>query len=155
VTIPSRLFALSIPVLAIGPVASAVDDAKKEAVEAEIKKLEGTWEGFAVEGKGETPDRGPVHLRLVIQGNTISAFDLRNKEKDMGKGTYTIDPTAKFKEINGTGVVLPGKRERKYPGIYELDGDTLKWCVNNRQEERPTEFHTTRGNFLLILKRKK
>jgi uncharacterized protein (TIGR03067 family) len=73
----------------------------------------------------------------------------------MGSGVYSIDPTKPLKEIDATGIVLPGKRERTYLGIYELSGDTLKWCVDNRQTERPTEFRTSRGNYLLILKRKK
>jgi uncharacterized protein (TIGR03067 family) len=136
------------------PVAWA-DAPDKDAVKAELKKLEGVWEGYAVDGKGETPDRGPVHLRLTITDTKISAVDLGNANKDMGTGTYTIDPARPVKEIDATGVVLPGKRERTYPGIYELDGDTLKWCVDNRAKERPTEFRTANGKYLLILKRKK
>ena len=56
--------------------------------------------------------------------------------------------------INATGVVLPGKRERTFLGIYSLEGDTLKWCVDNRQKERPTEFRSAGGKYLLVLKRK-
>jgi hypothetical protein len=33
---------------------------------AQRKQLAGTWKGFAVEGKGEKPDTGPVKLELVI-----------------------------------------------------------------------------------------
>lgn len=125
------------------------------AVEAELKKFEGTWEGYAVEGRGENPDRGPVHLRLKIAGNRISAFDLNKDGKEMGAGTYKIDPSKPLREIDATGVILPGKRERMFMGIYAIDGDTLKWCVDNRRVERPTEFRTFGGKYLLILKRKK
>jgi uncharacterized protein (TIGR03067 family) len=142
-------------VILLGSGAWATERDNEPAVKAELKKLEGTWEGYAVEGKGEKPDRGPVHIRITIAGDKISAVDLGNKEKDMGSGTFKIDPTKQLKEIDATGIVLPGKREKTYQGIYELDGDTLKWCVDNRQKERPTEFRTVSGNFLLILKRKK
>jgi uncharacterized protein (TIGR03067 family) len=124
-------------------------------LEAEVKKLAGTWEGFAVEGTGEKPDRGPVHVRLKIDGTKIAAIDLGNEGKDMGTGTFKLDASKTLKEIDATGVVLPGKRERSFQGIYDVDGDTLRWCVDNRAKERPTEFRTHAGKYLLILKRQK
>jgi uncharacterized protein (TIGR03067 family) len=152
-------FALAI-LLASTPLAMvALADATEqlEGAQAEMKRLAGTWEGYAVEGRGERPDRGPVHLRLIIDGDKISAVDLGSpdKNKDMGKGAYKLDPGQELKQIDATGIVLPGKREKTYPGIYELDGDTLKWCVDNRAKERPAEFRTIGGKYLLILKRQK
>lgn len=128
---------------------------RKDAVRAELKKLQGVWEGYAVEGKGEHPDRGPVHLRLMIAGTKITAVDLGKGQRDMGRGTLRIDPSRPLKEIDATGIILPGRRKRTYPGIYEVDGDTFKWCVDNRRTSRPTEFRTAGGKYLLILKRKK
>lgn len=123
--------------------------------EADAQKLSGTWEGYAVEGTGERPDRGPVHVRLKISGDKIEAFDLGANAKEMGTGSFTLDPGKTLKEIDAKGIILPGKRERTFAGIYELDGDTLRWCVDNRQKERPTEFRTHAGKYLLILKRQK
>lgn len=130
---------------------------KEDPMAAEKKKLEGTWEGYAVDGRGEKPNQGPVHFRVIIKDNKISAVDLGSpdKNKDMGSGSYTLDPSKTLKEIDATGIVLPGKRERTFLGIYELDGDTLKWCVDHRAKERPTEFRTASGKYLLILKRQK
>lgn len=131
--------------------------AEPDAVALEQKRLQGTWEGFAVENEGERPDRGPVHLRLVIADGKISAVDLGSPEKDkaMGNGTYKLDLAHEVKQIDATGIVLPGKREKTYLGIYAVEGDTLKWCVDNRAKERPTVFRTTGGKYLLILKRQK
>jgi uncharacterized protein (TIGR03067 family) len=126
-----------------------------DATRAELKKLAGTWEGYVVEGEGENPDRGPVHLRVTITDSKIEAVDLDQGEKEMGSGTFQIDPTKMTREIDATGVILPGKRERTFQGIYALDGDTLKWCVDNRSQDRPSEFRTEKGKYLLILKRKK
>lgn len=136
---------------------SAATDAAPELMAAEQKKLHGTWEGYAVENEGERPDRGPVHLRLVIEGDKISAVDLGATEKDksMGSGTFKLDLTKELKEFDATGVVLPGKREKTYLGIYQLEGDTLKWCIDNRAKERPTAFRTIGGKYLLVLKRQK
>ena len=129
----------------------------QDAAEEARKKLAGTWDGYAVENEGENPNRGPVHLRLIIDGETISAIDLSSPDKDksMGTGTFQLDLSKELKVLDATGVVLPGKREKTYLGIYEVDGDTLKWCVDNRAKERPTAFRTFSGKYLLILKRQK
>jgi uncharacterized protein (TIGR03067 family) len=70
----------------------------------------------------------------------------------MGTGTFALDPAKK--ELDATGVVLPGKQEKTYQGIYDLSGDKLKWCVSPRKGERPAEFQTAKGSYLLVLKRK-
>lgn len=141
--------------LLLGSAALAQEPKKADAVQAEMKKLEGVWEGYAVEGKGEKPNQGPVHIRLTIKGDKMTAIDLGKNNADMGSGTFKLDTSEKLKKMDATGVVLPGKKDRNYKGIYELDGDTLKWCVDNRRGEHPTEFRSFNGAFLLILKRKK
>ena len=80
-------------VVLLSPVVLAQAPKKEEAVKADLKELEGIWEGYAVEGKGEDPDHGPIHLRLTISGTKMSAVDLGKAGKDMGSGTYKIDPT--------------------------------------------------------------
>jgi uncharacterized protein (TIGR03067 family) len=42
---------------------------------------------------------------------------------------------------------------RQYVGIYELQGDTLRWCASNRNGERPTTMATGQGSYLMILRR--
>lgn len=42
--------------------------------------------------------------------------------------------------------------ERSFQGIYEFDGEVLKWCVSNRGRQRPQAMATDRGNYLLILR---
>jgi uncharacterized protein (TIGR03067 family) len=139
--------------LLFGSVALA-QEPKRPDTKAELKKLEGVWEGYVVEGKGERPDRGPYKMRLTITGEKMVAIDLNNN-KDMGSGTFKINPAKSVKEMDATGIVLPAKRDKTYLGIYELDGDTLKWCVDNRRMEHPTEFRSNNGSFMMILKRKK
>jgi uncharacterized protein (TIGR03067 family) len=119
----------------------------------ERAKLQGTWRGFVVHGKGEKSDEGPLHLELVITAEKITATDVREK-KSLGEGTYKLDPSKKLKEIDAAGTVRSAGR-RSYSGIYELDGDTLKWCVDNSGKKRPSEFASRRAQYLLILKRQK
>lgn len=120
---------------------------------AEVPKLDGVWRGFTVEGKGENPDRGPVHLELTIKGDHIDAKRLDGQSLPMTEGTYTIVP-GKPMQMDGTETSARG-RTRVYLGICELAGDTLKWCVATPRNERPTDFETKRPQFLVILKRQK
>lgn len=126
----------------------------RAADEADRKKLEGVWRGYVVEGKGDNPDRGPLKLEVVITGTKMSAINLQDGDKSLGDGTYAVDGTKAQGELDATGSVS-GRRSQTYRGIFELNGDTLKWCVDNIGKGRPTEFVTRRGQYLLILKRQK
>jgi uncharacterized protein (TIGR03067 family) len=136
--------------LVCGPLSgpAGADDAP-----AEVPKLDGVWRGFTVLGKGENPDRGPVHLELTIKGDHIDAKRLDGQSLPMTEGTYTIVP-GKPMQMDGTETNARG-RKRVYLGICELTGDTLKWCVATPRNERPTDFETKRPQFLVILKRQK
>lgn len=141
--------------LLFGSVALAQPPKPPDAVKAEMKKLEGVWEGYVVEGRGERPDRGPYHMRLTIAGDKMTAVDLNANNKEMGSGTFKLNLSNAIKEMDATGIVLPARKDKTYLGIYELNGDTLKWCVDNRRNEHPTEFRSSGGTFMMILKRKK
>jgi uncharacterized protein (TIGR03067 family) len=121
--------------------------------DGERRRLSGVWRGYVVDGKGENPDRGPLHLEVTITPDKITARNLDQGGKGMGEGTYRLDPSRKLKEIEATGVVLPGVRARTFPGIYEVEGNTLRWCVDNTGKSPPTEFVSRKGQYLLILKR--
>ena len=57
------------------------------------------------------------------------------------KAKFTLDPTKKVKTIDYT--IAEGANEGKTQlGIYELDGDTLKFCYAQPGKDRPTEFKT-------------
>jgi len=124
-------------------------DTKDEAA----PNLDGVWTGFAVEGKGETPDRGPVHLELTIKGDHVDAKRLDGQKLPMNEGTYKITPGTPM-QMDGTETNARG-RARAYLGIAELNGATLKWCVATPNNPRPTEFETKRPSFLVVLKRQK
>lgn len=142
-------------VLFLGSAAFAQQPTRPAAAGAELKRLEGVWEGFVVEGRGEKADRGPFQLRLTIAGGKMSAVDLKNGNKDLGTGTVTVNPAGPLRQLDAAGAVLPARREKAYLGVYQLDGDTLRWCVGNKFDQRPEEFRSHNGNYLLVLKRVK
>jgi uncharacterized protein (TIGR03067 family) len=133
--------------LAVCAVAGADDKDTKARAD-----LTGVWKGFAVEGKGENPDRGPVQLELTITPQAIAGIQVKGEQRiDHGQGAFTLDLAADPHVLDAT---KGGPRKQAYVGIYMLDGDTLKWCVSP-QKTRPTTFETKKGQFLLILKREK
>jgi len=141
--------------MALVAIAAAVAEAAGEADKKDeaVPKLDGVWRGFTVEGKGETPDRGPVHLELMIKGDHVDAKRLDGQALPMSEGTYKIS-AGKPMQMDGTETNARG-RARTYLGICALEGDTLKWCVATPRNERPTDFETKRPQFLVILKRQK
>jgi uncharacterized protein (TIGR03067 family) len=118
----------------------------------DVKKVAGTWKGYVVDGRGEKPNQGPVKLEITVKGDTITA--VQDGSKDLGEGTFTLKLAKSEKQMDAVRTKNPGKGQT-FLGIYSLDGDTLKWCVSPRKKDRPTDFITKTGQFLLILKREK
>jgi uncharacterized protein (TIGR03067 family) len=117
----------------------------------EMKKLQGTWKG-EFEGK-------KFEMKLEKDKFTVTFSDGNNNIVFMGK--IKIDPSKKPKEIDLTieeGKDFTGKTSQ---GIYEVDGDSLKWCANEPgKDTRPTAFpakegETAEGGMYLVLKKSK
>jgi uncharacterized protein (TIGR03067 family) len=116
------------------------------------KQLVGFWKGFAVEGRGERPDRGPVKLEVTITESAIKGIEVKGEGTiNHGEGTHTFNLKESPRWLDATKTNERGRKE-EYLGIYSLEGDTLKWCVS-RGKQRPTQFETVKGSFLVILKR--
>jgi uncharacterized protein (TIGR03067 family) len=145
--------------IALAAFADDEDVAKREEKPKDVDKakdadkLLGTWHGYVVTGRGEDPNNGPLKLELVITSDKIAAKDLRSDES-LGEGPYKLAADKTPKELDATGKVKE-RRSTTYLGIYSLDGDTLKWCVENGGKDRPTELATRRSKYLMILQRQK
>lgn len=133
-----------------------ISAAPKEGVSDEAgerQKLAGLWKGFAVQGKGEQPDRGPVKLELTFTDKTIHGIQITSDDRiDHGTGDYLLNLSADPHHLDGVRTNERGRKD-EWLGIYSLEGDTLRWCVGRNQ--RPDRFETVKGQFLLILKREK
>ncbi len=116
--------------------------------------LTGTWRGWVVRGRGEQPNEGEMEIELTITGNRIVGRELgtRRAPGGIGSGTFTIDGDGKSGNLDSEGTSGP-QDGRTYLGIYELNGNTLRWCVSNRGRQRPEQLATDRGNYLLVLNR--
>jgi uncharacterized protein (TIGR03067 family) len=118
----------------------------------DAKDIQGTWLPSKGEIRGVTMNDDVLKLiKMKLDGRNYEVT-----AESLDKGTYTIDPAAKPKTIDITGVEGPNAG-KKIPGIYELNGDTLTICYGLGGSPRPTEFKSPAGTptFLITYKRKK
>jgi uncharacterized protein (TIGR03067 family) len=135
---------------------TAVD--KKEAIQKELKKLEGTWTivSWEVQGRKLAGEelKAVQSLQIAIKGNLWT----HSHPQWMYKVTIQIDPTKDPKTIDLTFPLPMGKKVLTR-GIYQLshttEGETLTVSrANHEGLPRPKEFKTTeRGGLLMVLKR--
>lgn len=120
---------------------------------AQRRALLGTWEGWVVEGTGEGPNQRRQRVsELVITADQISAKDGRGAS--LGVGSYRLGASGNLRTIDAAGTSGPALNKR-YLGIYLLEGNTLKWCSGTPGRPRPAEFQTRPPNhFMMVLTRK-
>lgn len=138
--------------LATGLLLTAADDPARAP--SDLDRLQGVWQLVAMERDGESA--APEELTrdtATYEGNRIT---LRSGEKVRRRGIITLDPSRTPKAINTWDLDGPFE-DQTIPGIYELDGDTLRLCFGGPGELRPRTFTTKGGQaFLMVVyKRKK
>ena len=119
-------------VAACGLAIAAPIPKEKDKPKKDEDAIQGVWLLEKFEGGGAPPpDRGPIRFTFA-EGKLEVNMGGRPADK---QGEYTLDPTAKPKAIDLVN------HEQKAPGIYELDGDTLRICLSEGAgAARPTEF---------------
>jgi uncharacterized protein (TIGR03067 family) len=111
--------------------------------------LQGTWEAEK-DGKKLTLTFAKKEFTVIMNGEKVT-------------GTFKTDGKKNPKEIDMSVVDAEGQhaayKGKTSLGIYELKGDTLRWCAAEPgMDRRPTEFTNSQGDakFMLVeLKRKK
>jgi uncharacterized protein (TIGR03067 family) len=103
-----------------------------------------TWRG-QIQGRGQ--------IELVIAGNQIVGREMGpgGQVNDLGSGTYTMTGDGKIGNMDAVYTTGPQQGDVCL-GIYQMNGDTLQWCVNNRGQ-RPQGFSTGNGSWLMQLTR--
>ena len=116
--------------------------------------LAGTWmcQSATVDGRA-LPEAKVKLLRLTL---TRDRFKTETGPEVLFDSTYTVDAAKSPKQINmlGTEGDLAGKES---PGIYALEGDTLRMCYTMPGKPRPAAFDSPAGSgaYLLVWKRAK
>jgi len=122
------------------------------AVKRAISKLQGSWQVESQEENGKKLGADELKRRTICFGQNL--FLIRDNAKMVQLGKLKIDPSKSPKTINT--IVEKGVHEGDIlPGIYELEGDTLKICLNSEGDTRPKEFKSEpkSGLTLIVCKR--
>ena len=133
--------------------------ATQEPGKDDLQKLQGTWLTVSLVSEGKTvvdeklpPKPGPV-TKLIYEGNK---WIVKVGDKTVATGTVKIDSTKTPKEIDildESGAI----NDKSKLAIYELEGDTYKYCIAPAGKPRPTEFSAKEGsgNALIVSRREK
>ena len=139
--------------VALGGVAA---DEPKGGGRAAVEQLRGAWRPESVTEGGRKLTGADLEvyrgMTLTIQGgkSTLKAADgtvlsACELEVDAGRDPKTFDA----KEVEGLGV------GRIYKGVWEIEGDTLKWCFSTKDRPKGFESKEEADFFMLVLKRQK
>ena len=133
------------PLVLVAPPRAAGDEAGKDR----LAPLQGTWKVTALEADGKLTELPDVSFWWFIQGDKV-----RYGGQELAR--LTVDTTTQPRCID----LKFHNPERVYEGIYAVEDDTLKICINRVTEgvkERPGAF-STKGKpewRLLVFKRDK
>jgi uncharacterized protein (TIGR03067 family) len=131
-------------------------DEPKAGEKSAVEQLRGSWRPESVTESGRRLTGADLEayrrMTLTIQdgkstlkaadGTVLSACELK---VDAGRNPKTFDA----KEVEGVGV------GRIYKGVWEVEGDTLKWCFSTKDRPKGFEIKEDADFFLLILRRQK
>jgi len=127
---------------------SGTDKKAASSDKEDASAILGTWEGYMADSDGSRHG----DIRLVITADKITASNPQG-DREMGSGTYKI--SVRRIDATGTEGQFAGK---KYEGIFDLEGKTLKWCSanDNPRSQRPDKLQTNTqaGQFLMVLEKK-
>ena len=112
------------------------------------KLMEGTWVPARAELGGQPMTEDVLKtITLKLQGGKYEV----SVGGRLDKGTYTIDGATKPKSITVTGTEGPNQG-KTFPAIYELSKDSLRICYDLSGAKRPSEFKTSAGTRLYLVK---
>jgi uncharacterized protein (TIGR03067 family) len=121
---------------------------------ADLEKIQGSWQVEAIEADGnKLPSEDVTNMMLVIKGNEYTL--MRGEAREDG-GSFTLAPDNQPKRMDVRPKHSPNE-DQILPAIYEVAGDTMRFCCALHGTERPTVFATKEdsGQVLVTYKRKK
>ena len=125
-----------------------VADDKKD----DRKACQGTWTIVDTK-KGDKKEKEPVTAPTVVfEGDK---YKIKAGDKVVEEGTFIVDgsKSPKHIEVAATAGMDKGK---KWHGIYEIEGDTMRAVVGPPDKDRPTKYdNPAEGVRVFTLKRAK
>lgn len=120
----------------------SAEPSREELAKRETAAMQGEWVMVSGERNGIAfPERFLKTGKRTAKGDwTAVSID----DSPILEAKFTLDPTTSPKSIDYTLTDKDHKGEKRF-GIYELDGDTLKYCVGAIGRDRPTAFEGKEG----------
>jgi uncharacterized protein (TIGR03067 family) len=135
-------------VLVSSPGLAKDGDDPRDAAKKDLAQLQGAWSLVAMEAEGRSLDPEVFEgWGSVYEGDRLI---LKAKDEIRRRGIVTLDPAQTPKAMNTWDLDGPFQ-DQTVPGIYLLDGDTLKLCFARPGEKRPTELTTRSGTGFLVV----
>jgi uncharacterized protein (TIGR03067 family) len=119
---------------------AAVAQPGDEDIKKELKRFQGKWQATHVRSP-EGVEQTDIENQLTTLEVDGDMFTMKTGSLTV-KGTFTIDPTKKVKEID---VFFGDNKETVLKGIYEIKDDTRKSCFALPGKDRPTAFSKDKG----------
>ncbi len=135
----------------LGKAIAGIRDKEANTAETDKEKLQGVWKLVRVEALGQTwrGEKFNCVGNLGIEGDRLFSPDREMPESTWG-GTFKLDAAKKPKRITIFDEGPNGPL--KFNGIYSIDGDELKLCLNEDGTNKaiPTEFKTKPGSPFIL-----
>lgn len=127
---------------------------EQSAAMKEYARFEGVWRFALVEVEGARQAEAPFETNKIIIRKGGSYVVVQGQR--ITRGRFKVDPTKSPKHFDATITEGPAKGHT-FSAIYELDGDTYKFCASLRSKDRPSAFSSEpeSGTMLQVLKREK
>jgi uncharacterized protein (TIGR03067 family) len=114
-----------------------------DALKAELAKFTGEWTMVSGEINGQAvPEQMRSQFKRIATGDETLVM---LGESTFMRAKFAVDPAKKPKAIDYTMLEGPNKGQKQL-GIYEFDGENLKFCFASAGKERPTEFTSPEGS---------
>ena len=127
----------------------------------DAKKIQGAWEitELVVGGK-KVPEKDVKGMRFLFDKDKLTILPPASDTGVVDKRTFTFKLDAKAKPAGVELTALDGENKGAIsPGIYEVKGDTLRWCQSDdpKAKDRPKEFASPEKSsfYLFTFKRAK
>ena len=120
---------------------------------ADLQRMQGVWKVIYLEEKGKkVPDKELKLMDAIIKKDTVT---IRVGNEVSGEFTVKLDPKQTPKAVDLTHTFGDDKGKTEL-GIYSIEEDILKFCVEELRKDRPKSFEgaATASCSILILKRK-
>jgi uncharacterized protein (TIGR03067 family) len=138
--------------VALLPQAAAAEPAPSTAQETPVvpdrERYTGIWRVVSIEANGEVSRED--QRTILVENHPDGSWILTIDEREVSRGTSTMDPLAVPKEIDleitagdGTGSILKG--------IYEVGEKTRRLCFRSNNGWRPPEFSGAAGSDSVLI----